>query len=141
MVLGARFIADHRGDALHQGIVPGGGESDGLGEDRGRAGPGHAVQAFIPPVVFRDAEPRDGGGAVLHLRDLFLKGHLTDQLFGPDRDGQIGILPGHLRDGSSRKQQNAGHHNEFHEKFSGLRSSGDLIDHGLKAKPLQHDQF
>jgi hypothetical protein len=59
--------------------VPGGGHADRLGEHRGLAGPGHAVQALAPPVVGRHRQARDGGRGVLQLAGLLLQRHGRDQ--------------------------------------------------------------
>ena len=71
VVLGPRLVRDGRRDAAHQVDVPGGGQADGLREHGGYACPPHAVQALVPPVVLRDAQPLDRRGIVDHLRDLF----------------------------------------------------------------------
>ncbi len=60
VVLGASLVADHRGDAANKRFIPGGPEPDGLGKDRGDAGPGDPVQGLVPPVAGGDAEAGDG---------------------------------------------------------------------------------
>ena len=79
VVLGASLGADDLRDALHRLFVPHGRKADGLGEHGGRTRPGHAVERLVPPVVFRDPQPRDGARLVAELRGLFLRGHLRDQ--------------------------------------------------------------
>ena len=80
VVLGARFGGDGLAHAMHKAGVPGGGHADDLREVGGVAGEGDAVQTLVPPVVFGNAEPRDGGRVVAHLRDLFLERHATDEV-------------------------------------------------------------
>jgi hypothetical protein len=49
----------------------------------GVAGARDAVQAFAPPVVGGDAEPRDGGRRGLQLAGFFVQRHLGQQGPGP----------------------------------------------------------
>ena len=94
VVFGARF----GGDGLAHGVdhlrVPGGGHADDLGKVGGVSGEGDAVQAFIPPVVFGDAETRDGRGVVAHLLNLFFEGHLRNKSVDALIDGKGGVQPG-----------------------------------------------
>src|SRR5450759_2937426 len=60
IVLGAGLVGDRRGHAEEEFGIPRRGEADRHGEHGGAAGAGHAVQAFVPPVVGGDAEPLDG---------------------------------------------------------------------------------
>src|SRR5260370_42190504 len=55
--------------------VPRGRKANGLGKDGGIPRAGDAVQPFVPPVVCRNAETRNGGGDILHLRGFFLESH------------------------------------------------------------------
>ena len=64
MVLGPRFIGDGVGNIQHQLFIPAVGDSDRLRKDGGIAGTGDTVQCLVPPVVFRDAETRYGGGGI-----------------------------------------------------------------------------
>ena len=73
VVLGAGLIGDRRGHAEDQVGIPRGGETDRHRKHRRAAGAGDAVQAFVPPVVSRNAEPLDGRRIVHHLRDLLLR--------------------------------------------------------------------
>ena len=59
VVLRAGFGGDDFADVLDQWRVPGGGHADRLGEHGRDAGAGDAVEAFVPPVVGGDAEPRN----------------------------------------------------------------------------------
>src|SRR5262249_28329681 len=68
--------------------VPGGGEANSLGEDRGNPGSRDAVQTFIPPVVGGDLQARDRGRYVLHLRDFFVQGHPRDEVRNPRIGGE-----------------------------------------------------
>ncbi len=80
LILGAGFIGDGGGDAEDQIGVPGGGEADGFRENGGAAGARHAVEALVPPIVGRDAEPLDGGRIVHELGDFLLQGHAGEQV-------------------------------------------------------------
>ena len=64
---------------LHQRRVKAGGDADGLGKGRGRAGAGHAVQRFVPPVVGRNAQPVDGRRVIAQLAGGLLHGHAGHQ--------------------------------------------------------------
>ena len=57
--LGAELDADDFTHALHERRVPGRRQAGGLGKHRRHVGARDAVQAFAPPVVGRDAEPRN----------------------------------------------------------------------------------
>ena len=91
VVLGSRFRGDRVGNPIDQPGVPGGRKPDGLRKDRGVAGPGDAVQAFIPPVVFGDVKPGNGRGFILHLRNLLVQSHAVDQVVHALRHGKIGV--------------------------------------------------
>ena len=82
MVLGARFVADGGGHLGHQRGIERGRQADRLRKHRGTAGAGHAVQGFVPPIVFGHLQARDGGRGVLHLRGLFLQRHARYQIGG-----------------------------------------------------------
>ena len=68
--------------------VPGGGEADGLWEDRGNSGASDSMEALVPPVVGGDIEARDGGGDVLHLGDFFFEGEAGDEVVDALVDGE-----------------------------------------------------
>ena len=73
VVLGAGLVRDNGGHPEHQGVVPGGGETDGLGKRGREPRAGDAVQRFVPPVVLRDSQPLDRRCDVLHLRHFLLE--------------------------------------------------------------------
>ena len=58
MMLDARFLSDNPGDFLEPFRVEAARHADRLREHRGRAGASHAVQTFVPPVVFVNAKAR-----------------------------------------------------------------------------------
>src|SRR5207247_3751393 len=66
--------------AMDQIRVPRGRKANGLGEDGGIPRAGDAVQTFVPPVVCGNAETRNGGGDILHLRGFFLESHAGDKI-------------------------------------------------------------
>lgn len=51
----------------------------GDGVQEVQAGPAHAVEAFVPPVVTGDVQALDGRRIEDHLGDLFLQRHLGNQ--------------------------------------------------------------
>ena len=80
VVLGARFGGDGFAHAMHEAGVPGGCHADDLRKVGGVAGKSDAVQTFVPPIVFGNAEARDSRGVIAHLRDFFLKSHAADEV-------------------------------------------------------------
>ena len=96
VVFGAGFGGDGLAHGVDQLGVPCGGHADDLGEIGGVSGEGDAVEAFVPPVIFGDAEAGDGGGVVAHLLDLFFKRHLGDEGVDALVDGEGGVEPGLL---------------------------------------------
>jgi len=94
VVFAASFGRDGVGDVVEEVGVPCGGEADGLREDSGRAGTSDAVETFVPPVIRRNVETRDGGGDVLHLRDFFFEGEAGDQVVDALIDGERGVEVG-----------------------------------------------
>ena len=91
IVFGACFGGDHIGDAMDQIGIPGGGETDGLGENGCISGARDAVQTLVPPVVGGDAQARNRWRDVLHLRNLFFKSHARDQIVYTFLGGQAGV--------------------------------------------------
>ena len=73
VVLGATFDRDDCRDAMHERGIPGGCEADGLRKIRREAVARHAVQRFVPPVVGRHTQPRNGRRDILHLAHLFFE--------------------------------------------------------------------
>ena len=82
VVLGPRLVRDHAADFLLHILVKHGGHADRLRKHRGRAGPGHTVQRFVPPVVGRNPQPRNRRRVILQLGGLLLQGHLPHQRLG-----------------------------------------------------------
>ncbi len=50
-----------------------------------------AVQTFVPPIVFGNAETRDSNGVIAHLRDLLFEGHATDEVADPLINWERGV--------------------------------------------------
>ena len=92
MMLGARFIGDGGGNAEEQVRIPGGSQADGFREHGGAAGARHAVQAFAPPVVLRNAQAIDGRGIVHELRDLLLERQPPEQIVDAFFERSAGVL-------------------------------------------------
>src|SRR5260370_1045368 len=105
IVFGARFAGDHIGDAMDQLRVPRGRKANGLGEDGGITRAGDAVQPPVPPVVCRNAETRNGGGDILHLRGFFLESHAGDKIVHAfvERETRIQIRRRFLRCRTGRR--------------------------------------
>ena len=80
VVLGAGLLADDLGDLLVEVLVKDRRQTDGLGEHSGRTCAGYAMERFIPPVVGRDAQTRNGRGVETQLGGLFLQRHLGNQV-------------------------------------------------------------
>ncbi len=91
VVLGAAFDRDDLRDPAHECGVPGGREADGLREIRRKAVARHAVQRFVPPVVGRHAQTRNGRRDILHLAHLFLERHAADDILGARLGRKRGI--------------------------------------------------
>ena len=81
VVLGAALGGGDAAQLFDQLVVKGCAQADGLGEHRRRAGAGHPVQGFVPPVILRHVQPRDRRGIVNQLGRRFLQGHAADQGF------------------------------------------------------------
>jgi hypothetical protein len=105
-VLGAELGADRVRHALDERIVPRGGQADRLREHGGVAGARDAVQAFAPPVVGGDAEPRDGGRRGLQLAGFFFQCHAGQQALGPR--GGIGLRGEYGQGGQGQRQRHGG---------------------------------
>jgi hypothetical protein len=80
VMLGARLIANRLRDAMVMADIPGCRKANGLGKDRGLAGAGDAVQAFVPPVISRHPKPRNRWSIKHHLRHLFRQRQTRDQV-------------------------------------------------------------
>src|SRR5437667_307983 len=97
VVLGASFGRNDIGDAMNKVGVPGGSEADGLRENRSVSRARDTVQAFVPPVISRNSEARDGAGNVLHLRSFFVERHAGNQVVDALVDGKTGVQIGRAR--------------------------------------------
>jgi hypothetical protein len=91
VVLGAKFGANHASYIVHQRFVKGCGQADRLRKDSRGAGTGYPMQSFIPPVVLRNAESRNGIRGVSQLRDLFLERHAGDKVVDAAANFNFGI--------------------------------------------------
>ena len=80
VVLRPPLVRDHRRLARDERGVPGGRHADRLRKHRREPRPRDAVERLVPPVVGRDAEPRDRGCDVDHLRDLLFERHAPDEI-------------------------------------------------------------
>ena len=87
--LRARLAAEDRALRLREIAVERRREVHRLREDRRAAVAADAVQAFAPPVVGGQAEPRDRGGVVDELGALLLQRHPRDQFF----DARVAARP------------------------------------------------
>src|ERR1700683_2208559 len=95
VIFGTRFGGNGIGHLMDEAGVPRGRQSDGLRKNRCIAGARDSMQTFVPPVIRRDMQARDGGRVVLHLRDFFLERHASDEVvyalsYGESRV-QVGI--------------------------------------------------
>ena len=93
IVLGAAFVGDDLGNFVQRFIVEHGGHADGLREHGGGTGTGYAVEAFVPPIVGRNAQPFNGGSVIAQLAGFFFQGHFGNQ-FGRQRTGFLMIHHG-----------------------------------------------
>ena len=91
VVLCAGLGGDRLAHAVDEIAIPCGGHADHLGEVCRIAGEGDAVEGFVPPIVLRHAEPRDGGRVIAHLRDLLFQCHSADEVIHAFVDGRRGI--------------------------------------------------
>lgn len=74
------------------------------------------METLIPPVVFGDAESRDGRGVIAHLLDFLFEGHLRDQGVDAliDRKGSVEpwLVGGLLRGSKRNDQESSGNKEE-----------------------------
>ncbi len=101
MVLGPGFVRYGRRHPAHQLRIEGRGQRDGLRENSGDARPAHAMEGFVPPVVFGDVETGDGLGIIDHLGDFLLKGQPTEQVLHALIERKVGVEEREFRHGSS----------------------------------------
>ena len=97
VVLGPGLVRDDAGHLVHERLVEGGGEADRLREDGGDAGPGHPVEALVPPLVGGHAQARDRRRLVRELGDLLLDAHPRHEVAGPGLEVEVGIQVGRRR--------------------------------------------
>src|SRR5207302_11475822 len=91
VILGAEFRADNIRGLVHKRLIEGCRHADGLRKYGGDAGAGYAMKTFVPPVVFRNMEARDGCSGVAELRGLFFKRHKRVEIVDPLFDGQFWV--------------------------------------------------
>ena len=65
---------------MHEGRIPGGRHADHLWKLRRVAGKGDAMQPFVPPIVLRNAQSRDGRRMVAHLLHLLFERQPSNQI-------------------------------------------------------------
>ena len=102
---------DDIGDILDQRHIEGGGEADWLGEVGRRQRAHRAMQRFRPPVVARDAKPRDCRSDIEQLVSLLLRRQLGNDFGGlPLGPGNDVFFAAGLRNGGGgrSKQGSAG---------------------------------
>ena len=80
VVLGAGLDGDDFPDFSNQRPVEGCCIANGLGEERGEAGAGDAVEAFVPPVVRRNTEAGNSRSGVDELSGFFVEGQAGDEI-------------------------------------------------------------
>ena len=81
VILGPALGGCHIAQTADQVLVKGGGHGDGLGEAGCRTAPGNAVEGFVPPVVFGDAQPVNGRCIKPQLAGGLQNVHLGNQGF------------------------------------------------------------
>ena len=145
MIFGARLGGDGIGDLVQQRGVPHGGQADGLRKRGGGAGARHAVEAFVPVVVSRHAEPFDGRRIIEHLGGLFAQRHAPDQVVDPPFHGLRRIRvhgrildlrhpPGAVRLLSEQLRRRDGRHN-----LAGSILDADGVENGVVLAALEPD--
>ena len=92
VVLGARFDRDGVAYALHLLLVEHSAKRYGLREHRGRTCARHAMQRFVPPVVFRHAQPGYRGRIVAQLRRALPHRHARHQIMRTLARGELFVL-------------------------------------------------
>src|SRR6476620_6925292 len=91
MVFGAGFITDGGSYSKQHVFIPGGTEANSLWIYSGQTSACTSMKAFIPPVVFRNAEPGNSWRLVHHLPDLFIQSHSAYEVFHSFFNGKPGI--------------------------------------------------
>jgi len=80
---GPHLRPDNARRRLHELRLPRRGESDGLRKHGGNASACDAMETFVPPVVFRNAEAGNRICGVTELGDLLLERHFRDEVVDP----------------------------------------------------------
>ena len=80
IVFRASLPRDAGADFLHQILVKSCRQANGLREHGCGSGPGNAMQRFVPPVILRNIQSRNGRRVIAQLRGLFLQRHSGYQL-------------------------------------------------------------
>ncbi len=97
VILGTKLGADGLTDLVHQGFIESCGHADSLRKYCGDSSAGYAVQPFVPPVVLRNLQARNGRSGVAELGNFFFKSHTRDQVVDALLDGELGIQIGRVR--------------------------------------------
>ena len=80
VILCASLVAHHRKSFEQRLVVESCSHGNCLRENRCASGASNAMQRFVPPVVRRNTQPFDCGGAVHHLSDLFFERETFQQV-------------------------------------------------------------
>jgi hypothetical protein len=130
VVLGARFVGDHRRREKHQRIIPCRGESNGLRKHRREPRARDAMKRLVPPVVHRNAEPVDGGSDVFHLRDFFFQCHPAHEIARTLLEAQVRIAI------TGRRVRRLSHCCTVYEQQQGAHKSNGCAESGWGAHLL-----
>src|SRR6266481_5820147 len=91
IILCAEFRADNIRGLVHKRLIESCGHANRLREYGGHTGAGYAMKAFVPPVVFRNMQPRNRCSGVAELRGLFFKRHTRNEIVDALFDGQFWV--------------------------------------------------
>ena len=80
VVFRAGFGGDSGSDAMFEIHVERSRQPDRLREHCRKPGPRIAMQRFVPPIVRRNFQTRNGRGGILHLRNLLFKRHARNKI-------------------------------------------------------------
>ncbi len=85
------LLGDRLADPVHEVLVPGGAEPDGLREHGRRAHPGHAVQCFLTGAEGGDAQTLDRGRELVQEGGLLVEREPRHQVVDALRERQVRI--------------------------------------------------
>src|SRR5882724_6999233 len=91
VILGAEFRADNIRGLAHKRLIESCRHANRLRKYGGDAGPGYAMKALVPPIVFRNMEPRNRCSGMAELRGLFFERHTRDEIVDTLFDGQLWV--------------------------------------------------